>query len=113
MIGLLFLCAVASITDGDTLRCQDGTRVRIAGIDSPEMPGHCNRGRICTPGDPYAAKQSLAALAQGRTLQCKGVGTSYQRVLAHCYVNGQNIGCAQVRSGHAVLRYSEKARVCG
>ena len=35
--GSSFSCAVASITDGDTLRCADGTRVRIAGIDAPEI----------------------------------------------------------------------------
>jgi micrococcal nuclease len=110
---IAFLCLVASITDGDTLRCSDGTRVRIAGIDAPEMPGHCNRGRICTPGDPYAAKASLSTIAQGKSLQCQAVGKSYNRILAHCYINGQSIGCIQVRAHMAVLRYSEKARVCG
>jgi endonuclease YncB( thermonuclease family) len=109
----LFLCLVASVTDGDTLRCSNGTRVRIAGIDSPEMPGHCSRYRQCTPGDPFAARNSLTSLAQGKALQCRAVGKSYNRVLAHCSFNGQSIGCAQVSSGHAVLRYSEKARVCG
>lgn len=109
----LFLCLVASVTDGDTLRCSNGTRVRIAGIDSPEMPGHCARWRQCTPGDPYAAKNSLIALTQGKTLRCNSVGTSYNRTLAHCYDGRTSIGCAQVRSGFTVLRYSEKARVCG
>jgi endonuclease YncB( thermonuclease family) len=109
----LFLCLVASVTDGDTLRCDNGTRVRIAGIDAPEMPGHCARYRQCTPGDPYASRNSLIALTQNKTLRCNSVGKSYNRVLAHCYANGQSIGCAQVRRGQAVLRYSEKARVCG
>lgn len=108
----LFLCLVASVTDGDTLRCADGTRVRIAGIDSPEMPGHCARNRQCTPGDPYSARNSLIALTQGKALRCNSVGHSYNRTLAHCYSGQTSIGCAQVRSGHAVLRYSEKARVC-
>ncbi|MGH3849146.1 MAG: thermonuclease family protein, partial [Pseudonocardiaceae bacterium] len=31
---------VASITDGDTLRIQDGTRIRLIGIDTPER-GDC------------------------------------------------------------------------
>jgi endonuclease YncB( thermonuclease family) len=112
MLGL-FLCLVASVTDGDTLRCQDGTRVRIAGIDAPEMPGHCSRYRQCTPGDPIAARNSLIQLTQGKTLQCRAVGKSYARILAHCSFNGKRIGCAQVHRGQAVLRYSEKARVCG
>lgn len=109
----LFLCLVASVTDGDTLRCSDGTRVRIAGIDAPELAGHCARNRQCTPGDPIAARNSLVALSQNKILRCNSVGTSYNRVLAHCTVSGQSIGCAQVRRGQAVLRYSEKARVCG
>lgn len=109
----LFLCLVASVTDGDTLRCSSGTRIRIAGIDAPEMRGHCARYRQCTPGDPIASRNSLAALTQGQILRCNSVGKSYNRVLAHCTANGQSIGCAQVRRGQAVLRYSEKARVCG
>jgi endonuclease YncB( thermonuclease family) len=109
----MFLCLVASATDGDTLRCSDDTRVRIAGIDAPEMPGHCARNRQCTPGDPFASRRSLIELTQGKTLICKSVGKSYARVLAHCSINGTSIGCTQVRRGYAVLRYSEKARVCG
>ena len=34
-------CVVASVTDGDTIRCSGGLRVRLIGIDSPEM----NQGR--------------------------------------------------------------------
>lgn len=108
----LFLCLVASVTDGDTLRCDNGTRVRIAGIDAPETH-RCPRNRQCTLGDPNVSRNSLIALTQGKTLRCNSVGKSYNRVLAHCTANGQSIGCTQVRRGQAVLRYSEKARVCG
>lgn len=31
-----FLCASPGVIDGATLRCQDGTRVRIWGIQAPE-----------------------------------------------------------------------------
>jgi micrococcal nuclease len=30
-------CVVASVHDGDTMRCRDGTRVRLLLIDAPEM----------------------------------------------------------------------------
>ena len=30
------VCVVERITDGDTLRCADGRRVRLVGIDAPE-----------------------------------------------------------------------------
>ena len=35
------------VIDGDTIHC-GYTRVRLAGIDAPEMPGHCQPGRACT-----------------------------------------------------------------
>ena len=31
------VCIVASVHDGDTLRCTDGARVRLTGIDAPEL----------------------------------------------------------------------------
>src|ERR1700712_1173347 len=46
------------VVDGDTLRCGN-ERVRLLGIDAPELPGHCRIGRACAPGDPYASTASL------------------------------------------------------
>jgi endonuclease YncB( thermonuclease family) len=106
-----FSCAVRRITDGDTLRCTDGTKVRIAGIDAPEIT-ECRPSRQCVAGDANASKRSLAALAEGRTLSCERVGTSYDRVVAFCSAGGVDLSCAQVRAGQAVTRYSEQARVC-
>ena len=112
MIGLVFACAVLSVTDGDTLRCRDGTRVRLAGIDAPELPGHCQPGRQCTPGDAYASSRALSRLAAGRTLTCRTVGTSYDRIVAFCASGGTDLSCAQVRNGHAALRYANRDQVC-
>src|SRR3546814_4753345 len=36
-----------TVVDGDTLRC-GGTRIRLQGIDAPEMPGHCRRSEAHT-----------------------------------------------------------------
>lgn len=110
-VGSTFSCSVATITDGDTLRCADGTRVRIAGIDAPEMTP-CAQGRQCTPGDAAASKRALAAMAAGRTLSCQRVGTSYKRAVAFCSAGGVDLSCAQVQSGHAVRRYAAKNEVC-
>ena len=109
--GTVFRCAVSSITDGDTLRCVDGTRVRIAGIDAPEI-SPCSRGRQCVAGDAQASKRSLASMAAGRVLQCHRVGTSYKRVVAFCSAGGVDLSCAQVRAGQAVKRYAAKHDVC-
>ncbi|MFN2473993.1 MAG: thermonuclease family protein [Sphingomicrobium sp.] len=44
--------------DGDTLRC-GSIRLRLLGIDAPELPGHCARYRQCAPGDGFESKRSL------------------------------------------------------
>jgi len=112
MSALLFACAVLYVTDGDTLRCRSGERVRLAGIDAPETAGHCRRGRVCTPGDPNRSKAALERLASRQTLSCRKVGTSYNRVVAFCSVGGVDLSCAQVRAGQAVKRYANKEKVC-
>ena len=109
--GVTFSCTVTRITDGDTLRCSDGTRVRIAGIDAPEISG-CGEGRQCVQGDAEASKRSLAGLAAGRTLSCRRVGTSYKRAVAFCSEGGVDLSCAQVRAGQAVKRYAARNEVC-
>lgn len=109
-----FSCTVRSVTDGDTFRCTNGTRVRLSSIDTPEMPGSCRTGRACAPGDPYAAKAALKRLISGRTVQCQPVGTSYNRVAAWCSVNGVDLSCAMIRNGHAVrlTQHDKGRRLC-
>jgi endonuclease YncB( thermonuclease family) len=107
----IFSCSVASITDGDTFRCADGTRVRLAGIDAPEVSA-CVKGRQCVAGDGQASKRSLAGYASGRVLRCEPVGTSYKRVVAFCSAGTLDLSCAQVKAGQAVVRYARQDRVC-
>lgn len=78
--------AVHSVIDGDTLRLKDGRRVRLIGIDAPEMGG---RGRTT---EPYAvkARRRLEALVQasaGKVALQIGEQSHdrYGRVLAHVY----------------------------
>lgn len=109
-----FSCAVVSVTDGDTFRCSNGTRVRLSSMDAPEMPGACQPGRACAPGDPYAAKAALQRLIGGKTVRCQSVGRSYNRIAAWCSVNGLDLSCAMVRSGHAIrlAQYDKDRRLC-
>lgn len=98
------LAAQCVAVDGDTLRC-GRERIRLVGIDAPEMPGHCRRGRRCTPGDPYAAKRSLEAGLSGR-LRIDRVGYDrYGRTLARVSGARGDLSCRQLRSGTAVRRY--------
>lgn len=100
-----FSCEHPTITDGDTLRC-GATRVRLASIDAPELPGHCRIGRACTPGDPFASTENLRRLIGGRPIRCRQTDTDrYGRVVARCTVAEEDLSCAQVSGGYAVIRY--------
>jgi micrococcal nuclease len=109
------LCLIASVTDGDTLRCGDGTRLRLAAIDSPELPGHCRPGRNCAPGDPYAARANLRRLApEGSTIRYSVVDANqchrgfdwtdrYGRYVVRAWNGaGVELGAAQLAGGFAV-----------
>lgn len=107
----LILCLVASVHDGDTLTCADGTRIRIAAINARELHGApCPRDRPCPPMPAAAARDRLARIVAGRTIQCRQVGISYRRVVADCSVGGRNVGCAMVAAGAAAWWASYAAR---
>lgn len=92
-----------TVTDGDTIRCGD-ERIRLLGIDTPELPGHCRRGRDCVTGDPYAATASLeAALAGSLTINRVGEDR-YGRTLARVAGAKGDLSCWQLASSHAVYK---------
>ncbi|WP_082443405.1 thermonuclease family protein [Sphingomonas sp. Leaf16] len=95
-------CALIAI-DGDTLRC-GSERIRLLGIDAPEMPGHCQEGRNCAPGDPVASKNALSERAKGPATIERIGRDHYDRTLARVRVNGIDLSCAQIQSGHAIYR---------
>lgn len=97
-------CSDPYIIDGDTFDC-GGMRIRLAGIDTPEMPGHCREGRICTDGDPFAARDALNALTAGHIRCYKTDKDVYGRTVARCKNETQDLSCAMIDSGHAVRRY--------
>ncbi|MBO9581163.1 MAG: thermonuclease family protein [Sphingobium sp.] len=89
--------------DGDTLRC-GSERIRLIGIDSPEMPGHCAEGRNCVAGDPFIAKDALTgAIAPSMTIRRFG-NDHYGRTLALVTGPFGDLSCAQLRSGNAIYR---------
>lgn len=94
-------CLLVAV-DGDTLRC-GGERIRLLGIDAPEMPGHCRRGRLCVEGDPYASKAALAAMLNGRATIARQGRDRYGRTLARVRVNGIDLSDAQLAAGMATV----------
>lgn len=96
--GALLSCTA---TDGDTLRC-GAERVRLIGIDAPELPGHCHRGRHCVEGDPWASKAALARMVDGHPIRLERHGEdTYGRTLAFAWAGTVSLSCAQLLGGHA------------
>ncbi len=101
----IITCKNPHIIDGDTLRC-DAIKIRLKGIDTPEMPGHCRTGRTCVNGDPHEASRHLKSISRGKIVCIGSEKDSYGRTLARCK-NQESIdlSCAMIKSGHAVRRY--------
>lgn len=104
------------VVDGDTLRCGK-ERVRLLGIDAPELPGHCTRGRTCAPGDPIASSESLS-LALALPVRIERIGTDrFGRTLALVSSSKGDLSCWQLRRGQATYRRDwdtggRLARIC-
>lgn len=105
------LTAACSATDGDTLRCGD-ERIRLLGIDTPELPGHCRRGRVCVEGDGEAAKAALAAAIAGRALTIRRTGEDrYGRTLASVHAEGIELSCYMLENGAIYVRRWDARRL--
>lgn len=107
-MSLIFACLAAVAVDGDTLRCRNleeqGGRVRIARIDTPERgaPGY------------EEAKRALAVMIEGREVHCELVDADprargfqerdrFGRPVARCTAGGRELGEAQLAAGLAVV----------
>jgi len=104
--GHAFTCRVVSVHDGDTMRCADGTRIRLQGIDANELDGTCHHA--CARGAADQARRGLEALVLRKSTKCTSTGTSYRRVTAWCTVmvdDGRpvDLSCEQVARGLAVI----------
>ena len=99
-IAALLSCTLVAI-DGDTLRC-GRERIRLIGIDAPELPGHCRTGRQCVPGDAARSKATLERAIVG-PVSIRRVGLDrYGRTLAAVTVGATDLSCAQLGAGSAV-----------
>ena len=103
-------CTVSRISDGDTFRCSDGRRVRLAGIDTPELSQQPFGGRSreilsqwLPPGSTVALEVDVAPTDR------------YGRQLAYVWSGSTMINEVMVRSGWAVpytvppnVKYAER-----
>lgn len=91
----------AIVHDGDTLTV-GGERMRLSGLDAPELMQECARG-----GVPYAcgreARNALSRLVASGDLSCSGRGIDrYERLLVTCSAQGRSVNRALVEEGWAV-----------
>jgi micrococcal nuclease len=105
-------CTVASVADGDTFRCTNGTRVRLLQIDSPEAG----------QGEVYArARAGLQRyLGKGQEVRLEydvRPADQYGRTLAYVWSGKTLVNEAVVRDGWAVqftlppnVRYVDRIR---
>ena len=109
-----FRCEVAYVNDGDTLRCQDGTRVRLHAISARETDGSCSPGHPCPDASASVSRAALTELA-GSRITCVRTGTSFERVNAICRnTSDVEINCAMVESGAAAIweRFNRQEPIC-
>lgn len=101
------ISGTAHVVDGDTLRV-GATRVRLSGVDAPELSQRCgSNGRKVECG--ATAAEWLRRRVEGRPITCEQVDTDrYGRPVAICRMRGEDIGSAIVEAGWATSyrRYS-------
>jgi len=94
---------VSHVHDGDTLRLTDGRKIRLIGIDTPEL------ARQQRPAQPYA-REARAALVKFLQQSDNRIGLSYgrerhdryQRTLAHLYLpDGRSLQALLLTNGYA------------
>lgn len=92
---------VTHVVDGDTIDLDDGTTVRLVGIDTPER-GECGFG---------PAQSALKKLVLGRevTLVASDEDADrYGRLLRYVEVGGLDSGLRLIRKGLAIARYDSR-----
>ncbi|WP_297800193.1 thermonuclease family protein [uncultured Brevundimonas sp.] len=110
-----FRCVVDYVNDGDTLRCKDGTRVRLHAISARERDETCSPGHPCSKASAAQSTAALTRLVRGKTLDCMTTGQSYDRVTAICWTPDKvEVNCQMVQSGNASLweRFDNETRIC-
>ncbi len=93
---LITTAQVTRIIDGDTLSLDNSQKIRLLGINTPES------------NQPYyqEAKKFLTQKTQNKTIQIESQGPDkYSRILAHIFIDNENINAQILSQGLATLYY--------
>jgi endonuclease YncB( thermonuclease family) len=104
------LTGKARIVDGDTIWIGK-TKIRLHGIDAPEMSQECRQQDGSTYLCGVASTDALRILIGSEPVRCEGnTYDRYKRLIAVCYSETVNLNAELVRQGWALAyrRYSKE-----
>jgi endonuclease YncB( thermonuclease family) len=89
------------LADGDSL-VLSGQRIRLLGLDAPELAQTCRMGNSERPCGRMA-RDALREIVGGRIIRCEAEDEDrYGRLLARCYLGDDDVGEMMVRAGWAL-----------
>lgn len=111
--GEVFTCTPTAVWDGDgPIWCEEGPRLRLAGIAAREMDGSCSPGHPCPKASATSARDALVRLigqptgigphghitVTGPAMRCRSEGSAGgNRTAAWCVSpKGGDLSCAMV-----------------
>jgi len=97
------------VVDGDTIHIGN-TKYRLFGIDAPEISQQCKKDNK-TISCGVDAKKMLENKIGKETPKCiSQTKDKYNRIVAECFIQSENLSSYMVRSGYAVAyrKYSSK-----
>lgn len=102
------LAGQARVVDGDTIDV-GGQRIRLEGIDAPEIAQTCGTGTGGTWPCGREAAKALQALLSNADVACDSRGNDkYGRMLGTCFADGKDVNATMVKNGYAwvFVKYS-------
>lgn len=106
---VITLSGPARVVDGDTLEVA-GQRIRLEGIDAPELSQNCTAASGTEWNCGGAAAQALRRLISNKDIACDSRGLDkYGRMLGVCFEEGLEINSELVTQGFAwaFIKYSQ------
>ena len=94
---------ITKVSDGDSLR-SGNLRIRIFGIDAPELKQRCQeQNGVSWPCGLAAHRKLESLIGTDKTLQCALRDVDrYGRLVMQCFEGAVDIGAEMVRSGYAL-----------
>ena len=77
-------------------------RIRLFGIDSPELQQEYRRAKACVPCGKDA-REALISVISKHSLICEARGKSFDRVVARYAAGDIDLGLAMIEAGYAVV----------